>query len=378
MKPLALLINKFIPPDEAPTARLLGDVGDCFIEAGWDVEYLGRTSGYRTQSRGLAHRVVDEISFHLQILGRTLFRRKASLLISLTSPPGLVFTVSLLSKLTGARHIHWCMDLYPDIAVALGALKQRSWINRIWESVTNWAYDGCSHVVALDEDMRERFSKKGVTAKVQAPWAPDPGQFIPSTSRADNILSDERNLWLYSGNLGRAHEWKTLLTAQGILEKRGSSIRLVFQGGGPEMPLAKKAAEELSLSRVEWRDYAPKDQLIGQLLSAKALVVTQRPESVGMLYPSKLNLAEPAGTPMIWVGDIDCSIARRLSHQARYCLASPGDATKIADFIEGLQETPADLETRFRNLHLGVNAQKQEGHQFWVELAQHECSTPSN
>jgi hypothetical protein len=38
--------------------------------------------------------------------------------------------------------------------------------------------------------------------------------------------------WLYSGNLGRAHEWKTLVEVQALLEERNLLIRLVFQGDG--------------------------------------------------------------------------------------------------------------------------------------------------
>ena len=62
--------------------------------------------------------------------------------------------------------------------------------------------------------------------------------------------------WLYSGNLGRAHEWRPILLAQRELEDRALPIQLLFEGGGAMWMDAQLFAGELKLKNCRWCDYA--------------------------------------------------------------------------------------------------------------------------
>ncbi len=42
------LVNQFVPPDLAPTARLLGELSQGLRDRGWKIRFLGRSAGYRT------------------------------------------------------------------------------------------------------------------------------------------------------------------------------------------------------------------------------------------------------------------------------------------------------------------------------------------
>ena len=46
---------------------------------------------------------------------------------------------------------------------------------------------------------------------------------------------------------------------------------------------AQAHADKLGLRRCHWKDYAPKDGLLPTLLAARVFVVTQRPETRGLL-----------------------------------------------------------------------------------------------
>ena len=118
--------------------------------------------------------------------------------------------------------------------------------------------------------------------------------------------------WIYSGNLGRAHEWEALLAAQQIIERTDAGIRLVFQGGGPSWAQAQERARTLELKNVEWRPYAEEKLLVESLLACHASVVTQRPETAGLLWPSKLGLVLTLPRPLLFVGSPDGAIARDL------------------------------------------------------------------
>jgi len=368
MRKRVLLVNKFIPPDTAPTSQLIGAIGRALEADGWDVAFAGRRSGYSTQSPSLIRRLADEAGFHCALLAGSLFsRHRPDLVIALTSPPGLIVPASLLAKLSRSRLIHWCMDLYPDVAVALGALPA----GRI-EALIRWAtvraYRTCDLVVALDDDMAERFGAAGVDSEVLAPWPPDwrgaPAENAP----------DMRGAWLYSGNLGRAHDWETMLEAQAILERSGSTLRLVIQGSGPAQRAARERASSLGLQRVEWRPPAPEGGLLKQIHEARALVASQRPETTGMLYPSKLSTLTLTETPLIWIGSPVGAIAAELRGRPDTLVAPPGDAAQVAAFLRSLPSRP-----RLRDLDISrflekATERRNDGLERWKRWASRESA----
>ena len=44
-----------------------------------------------------------------------------------------------------------------------------------------------------------------------------------------DVQPDAEWTWIYSGNLGRAHEWETLLRAQQLIEQRGVARHAVVE-----------------------------------------------------------------------------------------------------------------------------------------------------
>jgi len=244
------------------------------------------------------------------------------------------------------------MDLYPEVAVALGEVADGSWLHRLTESMMGQAYRACDLVVALDPEMAERIARYKVTCLIHPPWPPDLAAQLPATEKLDPPHPENQTTkpfhWIYSGNLGRAHEWETLLEAQRLLEDRGLPIQLIFQGGGPERSKAEARAREMGLLSCLWCPYAPGDQLLHSLLTADALIVTQKPATQGCLWPSKLALALLLERPIIWVGCGRGGVATLLRERGHIAV-EPGHATELADALEKLsvatknQPKPIDL-----------------------------------
>jgi colanic acid biosynthesis glycosyl transferase WcaI len=225
------------------------------------------------------------------------------------------------------------MDLYPEIAVALGEIKPGPLPWAI-EKLTGWAFRRCALVVVLDADMAVRLEKYGVASEVIRPWVL---QSLLDAAPKNEIAPDAEWTWIYSGNLGRAHEWETLLQTQAVLEKRGSPWRLLFQGGGPSWPLAQARAAELGLRRVAIGNRTrPSRNSKSSLLRGRALVVTQRPETRGLLWPSKLAMVSNLPRPVLFVGPIDGAIARELRTLPHAGIFSPGQSAQIADWLDAL------------------------------------------
>lgn len=330
------LVNQFIPPETPPTARLAAELGDFLNGKGFDVVYINDNRSYQ-EERG--PRMLQELSAHVRILLRGVFCKRPDLIIAFSSPPCLPVTASWIAGWHRAPLVHWAMDVYPEIALALGEIRP-GLVARLTGFLMTRVYRRACLVVALDEDMADVFARKGVKAKILAPWIPSTISRGTIESASKTARRNDTFTWLYSGNLGRAHEWKTILDAQALVEKEDGSATLVFQGRGPSRNAAREYAQALNLRRCLWKDYAPDDELVTSLASPHVLVATQKPEAQGLLWPSKLALMIRLRRPILWIGIRDGAIARMLGNIPGNGVFEPGQAKEIAVWLLRLKENP--------------------------------------
>lgn len=326
-----LFLNQYFPPDPAPTGLLFREVADEFVRLGHAVDFVDAAQDYRGAQCG-SGRMKRELGALWRMLraGRALsVKRHADVVVSGTSPPCLGVVADRVARKHGAAHLHWAMDMYPELAIELGEIRRTSLVAKI----TGWAMRGvyrrAKKVVALDGDMAARFRTMKVEPTIIRPWvlrrSDDAGDFSAPPAAPWT--------WIYSGNLGRAHEWETLLAAQALLEQRGVDVRLLFQGGGPSKKPAQARAEALGLRRCEWQDYAAAEQLTESLLRGQVLVASQLPAVRGLLWPSKLALMVTLPRPILFVGPPDGAIATELHGFPHAGVFAPGDAEGVARWI---------------------------------------------
>ena len=322
-----LFLNQYFPPDPAPTGILLRELADDVAARGHCVDFVSARADYRDSQRkgGRARREMGSL-FHMLTSG--LRHPRVDVVVAGSSPPCLSFVAGLIACWHRAAAVHWIMDLYPEIAVALNEISDGA-LARNAARVMGWAYRRAARVVVLDEDMAARVRKYGVEPAIVRPWlfASVLARPIPAIEPAAPWT------WIYSGNLGRAHEWETLLAAQALIEERDAEARLLFQGGGPSWPAAQARAAVLGLKRCEWQPYVEEAELPASLLRARVCAVTQLPAAQGCLWPSKLGLVLTLPRPILWIGPTDGVIARELRGIAHAGVFAPGDAAAAADWL---------------------------------------------
>lgn len=341
-----LLVNQFVPPDPAPTAKLLGDVGAELERRGHEVIWVGNPSAYRGKKSLFGSRALREATELGKILFKGWFSPRCERILFLTSPPFLPVIASMISwRHREARRVHWAMDVYPDVAIAVGETRPDAVLARITSRLMARAYRACNDVIALDEDMAARIARHGVSSSIQAPWPPS----IESTEQAELKDSSSFRI-LYSGNLGRAHDWKTILDALELLEKKGDTkIELIFQGGGEERKPAQQYASQLGLKNCTWKGYVDSEQLLPSFLSADLLLSTQRGETKGCVWPSKLALSSLTGIPLLWIGPEDSAVSLWLETQGHHAFAV-GDSSRVAKCIEELAASPKSSRVNARSV----------------------------
>ncbi|PAW79555.1 MAG: hypothetical protein B9S32_03185 [Verrucomicrobia bacterium Tous-C9LFEB] len=322
-----LFLNQYGPGDPSPTARLLRDLEADLTAQGHHVAVASASTDYRQRPARGWRRWGREFLGLLRILRRATFTSpRPEVVISFSSPPGLVVLGALVAARHGARSIHWALDLYPDLALTLGELSPGPLARSVAHAM-RWAYRRTDRVVTLDADMQARLRQKGVESEIIAPWTPIAEPVTVDATPAATPF------WLYSGNLGRAHEWETLLEIQQRVEAQHPTLELVIQGGGAAWREAQAWAAQRGLQRCRWRDYSREETLLADLLKARVLVATQRPETRGLLWPSKLALLLQLPRPILWIGPTDSAAARSVAATADSAVFPPGSSEAASAWL---------------------------------------------
>jgi glycosyltransferase involved in cell wall biosynthesis len=183
-------------------------------------------------------------------------------------------------------------------------------------------------------------------------WAD--GQAIQPLAAEQNPLRSEWQLQDkfvvgYSGNLGRAHEFTTILEAATQLINEPQIVFLLI-GSGPQKLWLEAEVNKRHLTNVLFKPYQPRERLGESLTVPDVHLISLRPSLEGLIVPSKFYGIAAAGRPVLYLGDKDGEIPRLLHlHQCGRTLAE-GDSQGLVEVIKRLAENPED------RLRLGRNA----------------------
>src|SRR6185312_10824957 len=188
--------------------------------------------------------------------------------------------------------------------------------------------------VVLGELMAQKLAALGVAPsriQVIANWCNDAD--LRPVPRAENSLRrawglQDKFVFGYSGNLGRVHEFATVLAAA---ERLRNDARFVFLmiGGGKRYEALRNAAESKgSAGAFRFLPYQPRDTLA---------------QSLGVSVPSKFYGIAAAGRPIVMIGDPDGELGRLVA--ARRCgfVVKPGDADALVAALLRLADEPDTL-----------------------------------
>jgi glycosyltransferase involved in cell wall biosynthesis len=204
--------------------------------------------------------------------------------------------------------------------------------------------------VVLGERMRDYVASQGVPAaqiEIIENWADSEalGAVRPAQSalRAREALQD-RFVVGYSGNLGRAHEYQTLLGAA-VLLSQDPSILFLMVGGGIQMNALRLAAQERRLQNIKFLPYQPRAALGDSLAAADVHLVNLLPDLEGLIVPSKFYGILAAARPVLFIGDQDGEIARVVRAQRCGLIVAPGADADLVAAIRRLQSAPGERES---------------------------------
>jgi colanic acid biosynthesis glycosyl transferase WcaI len=356
-------LNRFYAPDHSATSQLASDVTAYLASCGHEIHVITSQQLYdNPQARlppeetiqgvrvhrittthfgrsKLVGRAIDYLSFYASTWRRLRTMTKpGDVLVAMTDPPLISVVAMHLANRRRVHLVNWLQDIYPEIAIQLGV----PFLNGPIAKSLAYLRDRCLKTamanVVLGSHMADKVAAHGGTKDrihLIANWSED-DQIAPVPA-GENPLRREWGLEGkfvvgYSGNLGRAHEFDTVLAAAEHL-KNNSDVVFLFIGGGHLTNRLIKTVKDRGLSNFRFMDYQDQAALKFSLSVPDVHWISLKPEVEGLIVPSKVYGIAAAGRPIIAICTKDGEIARMVQQYRCGVVVEPGNADALVGTI---------------------------------------------
>jgi glycosyltransferase involved in cell wall biosynthesis len=366
-----IFVNRYFFPDHSATGQILSDLSFELAAVGQDVHVITSRQRYDEPDAALAadeivngvkvHRVAstefgrsnlfgraaDYLSFYRSACHRLgEIMRPGDAVIAKTDPPLLSVAVTSTVRWRQGRLVNWLQDIYPETATVLGVPMIRGPVAAALRALRNRALQNADATIVVGETMARRIATFGIAAArihVIPNWCDD--EAIRPVAAVDNPL---REAWQvadkfvvgYSGNLGRAHEFETILaTAEQFRDEPRIAFLMIGGGRGFEdLARAVKARGLESLFR--FRSYQERAMLPFSLGVPDVHWLSLNPQLEGLVVPSKFYGIAAAGRPIVMIGDREGEIARLVRRHRCGISVAPGEFGILAQTLRHWLNAP--------------------------------------
>jgi glycosyltransferase involved in cell wall biosynthesis len=363
-----ICVNRFFFPDYSATSQLLTDLAFYLAELGHDIHVVTSRLRYEDPRSSLPsaelvngvriHRIwtsrfgrgnllgraMDYATFYLSS-GWRLFRltEREDIVVAKTDPPLISVIAALIASLRAARLVNWVQDVFPEAAVALGVRGLGGALGRMLLRLRNASLARAITNVVLSEDMATYLVELGTPRdriRVVPNWVDDEA-IVPIPSERNRL----RELWGlsgkfvvgYSGNMGLAHEFETILEAMTRLRAETGIVFLLI-GGGSQAAYLQRETVRRRLSQVQFKPYQPKEVLAESLGAADVHLVSLRPDVERFVVPSKFYGIAAAARPVVFVGDPDGEIGKTVRSANCGAVVRPKQSAELANVLLTLRD----------------------------------------
>jgi colanic acid biosynthesis glycosyl transferase WcaI len=344
-----LVLSLVFPPDAVSTSQIMGDLVQDLCQRGHTISIVTTTPHYNRDADAEARqplrrwwgRLVQRSDFHgtpvfhtvmpaksgsvpLRLMAWSLFHllslavgvvtvRHADVIITPSPPLSMGVVAWLLGAWHRAPFIYNVQELYPDIAINLGAVRNRAMI-RLLYGLERFVYDKAARITLIAERMRRRLLDKGVP--------PERAVVIPNFVDADLLKAvpapngftrelgiDGRFVVCYAGNLGPAQGLETLLDAARLLADEPAVVFVLVGGGTLWNAVASRIHDE-RLANVRLVPHQPFAR-VPEIYGASDLSVVPQAAATGSdAVPSKVYRIMACGRAVLAATDARSDLAQ--------------------------------------------------------------------
>jgi glycosyltransferase involved in cell wall biosynthesis len=399
--PRLIFVNRFFCPGHSATSQILSDLAFHSASAGRDVHVVTSTQLYddakaalpvseiingvhvhRVPSTGfgrnaLLGRSIDYVSFYRSMWQCLVaLAQQGDIIIAKTDPPLTSIIAMAAARRNRARLVNWLQDIYPETAVELGVPFMRGPLAASLTALRNRSLRQADATVVVGDLMARKVESLGApSARVHVipNWCDD--EVIRPLAQSENPL---RQTWGlagqfvlgYSGNLGRAHEFQTVLAAAERLRNEPHFMFLMIGGGKRLEELAQAVKRQDLIRSFRFIPYQEQKMLSYSLAVADVHWLSLNSKLEGLLVPSKFYGIAAVGKPIIAIADKCGEIARLVQQHGCGIVIAPGDADALVDALRRFSNAPETISEMGRRARAMLDGHftRQQALQRWSGL----------
>jgi glycosyltransferase involved in cell wall biosynthesis len=373
MKTKLLLFTQHFFPDKLSTGKVLSELIFGLDDTKFDISVIAGRRLYQDKTKTILAkfekvkgipiyrvlkvllpkekawgRLFNYIAFFILSSMQALSRRliKDSDIIFCVSDPPIMPLVGALLKNRHNKIIYLIHDLYPDIAIKLGAVSKDNIMSKLMFQLNKFVFSKADKIIVLGRDMKTYIVNKYNVS-------PDKLEVLTNWSQAlmlptKDVDKNDKFRLLYTGNMGRFHDLEVAVEAAAILR---DELELVFVGEGAKKEKLQNMVIEKKLDNVLFYGYLEDDQYWKALSQADALLVSLEKGLAGLAVPSKFYTYLASGKPIIGVVDYDSEVALSIEEDQFGFVVGHGDVPKLVDQISYMISYPEETK------QMGINAE---------------------
>jgi putative colanic acid biosynthesis glycosyltransferase WcaI len=367
-----LVLNQYYWPGVEATANLLMELCEALaadfdvtvvvgaakgvparqVRNGVDIVRVRSTSYERSR---LSRRTINYLTYVIGVVWRAMFTRRPDLVVCMTDPPFIGAIARVVALRFRAPLLVIAQDVFPEIAVKLGRLRNPVVIS-VLRLLVDSSLRSAARVVAIGETMKLRLEEKGVR--------PERIRVIPNWCDVTNVLPAARdNPWarehrlvkrfvvMHSGNVGHAQDLDTLIRACTFLRDIDElAVRII--GGGARRDELIQLARRLDTDKVRFMPWQPYALRSLSLSTADIHVVGLARGLAGYVVPSRLYGILATGRPVIAAAEPESETAQLVARIGCGVVVPPGNPFALARAIRAAHDGDYDLAAMGRRARM--------------------------
>ena len=299
-------------------------------------------------------RMFSFIYWHKMSFFVGLFLKRPDVILTPSPPLTSGLLAILLAKLKGAKTIYNVQEIYPDLLINLGHLKNTFLINFL-KRLERFVYNSSNAVTTIDKQFYNIIKPRIKQEKSLhiIPNFVDTDLYVreSSTKLPAEFLSKPRFInMLYAGNIGFAQEWDLVLNL--AKEIRDESITIWIIGEGVKKEYLKSQIEKHQLSNIKLLPYQDRKYMPAINLFADFHFIAMDKSMENEGFPSKVYSIMASGRPLVVVSSEQTPIINFLKETHTALLVIDHS---VSSFKEAVLKLANDKELR---IEMGKNGRK--------------------
>jgi colanic acid biosynthesis glycosyl transferase WcaI len=357
------VLNEYYWPGVEATANLLTELCEALTSAYEVTVVTGAAEGqpHRSTRNGveiirvrsttydrteLWRRASNYVTYIVGAFREALLVPRPNVIMCMTDPPFIGAVAELVARRHRVPLLLSTQDVFPEIAVKLGRLRN-PFVIAVLRVLVNYSLRRADRLVVIGETMKKRVIAKGVRGeriRVISNWG-DAQRVTPQPR--DNEWAREQGLLdkfvvMHFGNVGHAQDLDTLIRATTLLRDLDDLVVPIVGVGARHAELTE-LAEVLEADQVRFLPWQAYERRAEPISAADVHVVGLAAGLAGYIVPSRMWGILAAGRPVIAAAEDESETADVVRRTGCGVVVPPGSPTRLAAAIRAFHDGEHDL-----------------------------------